>query len=201
MKLLWSLIAWFYTYLINTGYNIALPKWLFNKPKTENLISIIKEIHADDSFTDDERVLILQAARDLEFFCNDWFTFDIKFDLNIEDEDSFLHENIMIRADGENENIVDSDKAHKNFTVGLCLYWDDGSRDLYLVHDRIRTSTQWRLITIHELGHFINLGHTKPKSIMYKTVNAKVLYPTRIDAEEFAKVYGCDVSDLRYFKL
>lgn len=201
MKLLWSLIAKFYTALVNSGYKIAPPKFLFNQPEYKVFSCETKEIHADITFTEEERSIILQAAKDLSFFSNDAFAFNIIFDLDADRIDDFLSDNVMLRAFADNENVIASDNIHKNFTVGLCRYWDDGTRDLYLVCDRIRTPSEWRRVTIHELGHFIDLSHTKLNSIMHSMCSAKVLYPTRIDAEEFAKVYGCKVDDLRYFKL
>lgn len=59
----------------------------------------------------------------------------------------------------------------------------------------------YRTTMTHELGHYIGLDHTKHGSIMHKANHSSILYMTRIDAEEVAEKYQCNVDDLRYFKL
>jgi hypothetical protein len=201
MKLLWSVLAELYTSLFTSGIKIAPPNFLFNKPKVKIPVRMAEVIHADITFTEEERKYILQAAKDMEFFTNDWFTFDITFDLDTENYDAFLEESIMLRVDGYNPSIVKSDEIHQNKTIGLCQYWDDGTRDIYMVYDRLHDPITWRTTAIHELGHFIGLSHTEGRSIMHKYNSKNILYPTYIDAQEFAKVYKCLPKDLRYFKL
>lgn len=201
MKLFWSCLANIYTALVTSGLEIAPPRFLFHKPKIKVPVRIAEVIHADITFTPEERQYILQAAKDMEFFTNDWFTFDIKFDLDTENYDAFLEDSIMLRVDGYNANIVKSDEIHKNHTIGLCQYWEDGTRDIYMVYDRLRGPIEWRTTCIHELGHFVGMGHTPRGSIMYKHNNRNILYPTYLDAKEFAEIYKCLPEDLRYFKL
>ena len=201
MKFFWSLLAEIYTDLFISGIKWAPPKFLFNQPKIKIPVTLTEIIHADIAFTEEERQYILQAAKDMEFFTNGWFNFDIVFDLDTGNYDAFLDESIMLRVDGYNENIVESDKIHNNTTIGLCRYWDDGTRDIYMVYDRLHDPITWRTTAIHELGHFIGLSHTNGRSIMHKCNSGKILYPTYTDAQEFAKVYNCLPTDLRYFKL
>jgi hypothetical protein len=201
MKLFWSFLADIYTLLVTSGVKIAPPSFLFNKPKVNIPVRIVEVIHADITFTPEEREWLLQASKDMEFFTNSWFTFDIKFDLDTENYDAFLEESIMLRVDGYNVNIVKSDEVHQNTTIGLCRYWEDGTRDIYMVYDRLHDPTTWRTTAIHELGHFIGMGHTPSRSIMYRHNSRSVLYPTYIDALEFSRLYKCLPKDLRYFKL
>lgn len=201
MKWIYHILAVIYTKFVFYFFKISPPNFLFHKPKSNFPITWIEEIHADESFTTKERQHILEAAADISKFSNGWFLFDIKFDLKITDESACTIPSILIRSDHKDEVISYSDGYFKTKILGLYYRGNNNTRTIHLVEDRLNNDTFWRTVTIHELGHLIGLQHTKKPSIMHKNINHNVLYPTYLDAVEFAKLYGCEPNDLRYFKL
>lgn len=201
MKFLWSVAAEVYTDLVIAGLDIAPPKRLFHQPKQKLDCAYSDTILADKAFTEKERKLILEANQDLESFCNGLIELDIVFELDAEDKETIRNNCVLLRAPPTHPSIIASDEAIKNTTLGLCDYMANDTRRLYLVPERLYNPITFRTTATHELGHFIGLDHTKPNSIMYKHNTSRVLYPTRIDAEELAKTWQVNVEDLKYFKL
>lgn len=190
-----------YSDLLNSGIKLSKPSFLFNKPKKVLECEYEEIILADPAFTLEERILILEAQQDLEFFCNGLVKLDIRFELDINDKDVIRENCVLFRVASTHPNIVASDERIKATTLGLCDYMNNNTRRLYLVSERLTNLTTFRTTVIHELGHFIGLDHTKSPSIMHRSNYSNVLYPTRIDAEEVAKVWSIKPQDLRYFKL
>lgn len=200
MEFFWNVACEILTCLKQMGVNIPPSHRLFNQPKITNDYQLVEEIHADISFTEKEKLLILRAAKDFEYFSNDQITFDIQFDLDSSDQEAVENQSVILRVDKTHPLIVEMDGYYKYSILGVCQYREDYDA-LYLVHDRLRNPITFRTTTIHELGHFVGLDHTNGRSIMHKHNLSSVLYPTRADAIEFAKVYNCKPEELRYFKL
>lgn len=201
MKFLWSVAAEVYSDLVLAGLEIAPPKLLFHQPKRKLDCAYSDVIFADKKFTDNERKLILEANQDLESFCNGLIQLDIVFELDAEDKETIRNNCVLLRVAPTHPSIIASDETLKNTTLGLCDYMANDTRRLYLVPERLQNPITFRTTAIHELGHFIGLDHTKPNSIMYKHNTNRVLYPTRIDAQEVAKIWHYDPEQFKYFKL
>jgi len=200
MKLFWNLACEIFTCLKQTGINVPPSHRFFNQPKITNDSQMLEEIHVDISFTEDERLLIRQAAKDFEYFSNDQVSFDLRFDLDPTDEEAIKNQAVMLRVDKTYPLVVEMDGYYNQTILGLCMYREEHDA-VYMVYDRLSNPITFRTTVIHELGHFMGLDHTLGRSIMYKHNMNNVLYPTYIDAVEFAKTYDCKPEELRYFKI
>lgn len=201
MKLLWSIASEIYSSLVLGGLEISPPNFLFNQPQKQLECVYSDTILADVNFPDYERKLILEAKKDLELFCNGAIELEIRFELNSEDIDTIRNNCVLLRVSANHPSIKESDERIQNTTLGLCDYMANKTRRLYLVPERLTDPITYRTTAIHELGHFIGLGHTGRPSIMHKHNYSRVLYPTRIDAKELAKVWNYKPEQFRYFKL
>lgn len=202
MKLFWNVICEIYTTLIVSGLKLPPSKSFFNQPTTTNdCYQFLEEIHGDISFTKTERFYILEAAKNFEFFSNNQIKFEITFDLDPTDQIAIDSQSIILRVDQSHDMIVEADGYYKSKILGLCQYKDNDTQTIYLVHDRLRNPITLRTTTIHELGHLVGLDHTQGRSIMHRYNTNSSLYPTYIDAVEFAIRFNCKPSELRYFKL
>ena len=178
------------------------PEALFNQPKGHSTFQFVETFRADFTFNPEERAEIVRAAKDLSRFTNDLIIFEIEFDLNPNDEEAIYSESVIIRA---NENhpalTVWDNKTTGVRALGLCFPKDNYTKNLYIVPDRISNNILFRTTMIHEFGHYVGLGHEAKKSIMHAINYNTVLFPTRIDAVAFAKLYNCSPEEFCYFKL
>lgn len=201
MQWFWNILCEIYTSLIDLGFEIRAPDFLFNIPEEHFSFKVKKRIYADSQFTEEERISILQAADDFYEFSNHWFEFEISFDLDNTDEEFIKEHHVLIRADSNHPLVLESDSSLVSNTLGLCYYRENFNISLYLVHERLKSHIAYKTTTLHELGHFLGLNHTLGKSIMNRYNSKNILYPTYIDAKEFVKHYKCKIESLKYFKL
>jgi hypothetical protein len=200
MKFFWKFLAQLYCDLVSFGWKRPPPAFLFNHPKKPLEYKYFAVLLADVNFTPLERQYVLAGVKDLENFCNGMMRFEVRFEL---ETDSMVAEDssLILKVKSDNPIIVAADGYYKTTVIGLCQSISCGTRLMYLVYDRLKDHNTYRTTMTHELGHYIGLDHTKHASIMHKSNFGNVLYMTRIDAEEFAKIYDCDPEELRYFKL
>lgn len=201
MKLLWNFLSNVYTDLVVTDTITSKPPaFLFNKPKKKLDCVYSDVILIDKNFDADEQKLIIEALQNVEDFCNGLVQILFKFDLDPNDHERISNHSVLLKATPEHPDIAAYDGYHDARCLGLCSYKANQTCHLYLVTDRLSTRTIFRTTAVHELGHFLNLGHTEMPSIMYK-YNSNILYPTFKDACELAHTWSCEPWDFKYFKL
>lgn len=201
MKFFWSVLSHIYTDLHEEGFvSDKPPAFLFNKPKKKLECQYSDVILVDKSFDQEEQKLIIEALKNLEDFCNGLVQIILKFDLDPNDTERISNNSVLIKATPEHPDVYHFDGYNQTQCLGLCTYKKNNTCRLYLVADRLCTATLFRTTAIHELGHFISLGHTEMPSIMHKS-NCSVLYPTFKDACEMAHVWSCTPYDFKFFKL
>jgi len=203
MLFFWKILSYIYSDLVaSIGLNIAPPDFLFYKPNKKIDRYSQQIVLADKNFTIKERKLILEAIRNLEYFCNGMIEINIIFELDSENKETLNNHSVLLRVDASHPSIAASDeKLEASTTLGLCEYMANDTKRLYLVIERLQDDIGFRTTTIHEFGHFIGLDHTSKPSIMYKHNNRNVLYPTHKDAIELAHKWGQLPNDFRYFML
>lgn len=143
----------------------------------------------------------MEALDDFHRFCNGLIKLKINFELDINNLDQLNNNHTLLRVGPEHPSIVYADKKYDAATLGLCEWMQNQTTRLYLVPERLTNPISFRTTAIHELGHFVGLGHSPKPSIMYKYNYDKVLYPTYKDAIELSKLSGYSPEKFRYFKL
>lgn len=201
MRLFWSILSGIYSDLYCIGIHFPVPKILFNKPKNKLDCKYRQVILADSSFNLKERALILEALDDLQYFCNGLISLEIIFELDNSDRKTINNNCTLIKANEKHPAIKASDKKINSKTIGLCQFMTNNTRRIYLVSERLKQDIIFKTTVVHELGHFIELTHTKPFGLMHQSNFENILYLTYIDAKETAKVWKINPEDLRYFKL
>jgi hypothetical protein len=199
MNKFWNILSQIYSELYCSGIKIPVPQILFHQPSYQLNCEYSDTILADISFTDKERSFILEALDDLHSFCNGLIRLEISFELNPNDEETIRDNNVLIRSTPEHSNIKHSDTKLKCMTLGLCDCMNNNTRRIYLVSERLNNHILYKTTTVHELGHFIGLDHTPKNSIMHKSNDCNILYPTYNDAKEMGKVWNCDPKLFKYF--
>jgi hypothetical protein len=201
MGLFWKLLAKVYTCLFTCGIALPPSKRLFHQPLEPLPYTYIETLHADVNFDPLERELILQAAHDWEYFANGFFKIEIVFDL--EPDTSCGQDGKIFKVAAAHEDVVKADGYHKTTIYGLCAYWTMKSgfvrRELLIVSERLENPLLFKMVVVHELGHYIWLSHIKGHGVMYDYINGNVLYPTLADAKEYESKFDIDIANLRYF--
>lgn len=200
MKLFWRVLALIWAAFKISGLNLPTFSFLFNKPRIKFHNMIVETLHGDLAFTIREQKLILEAAKDMHRFTNGRVLFRIKFDLN--SNDNIYNRNVVLKITSDEELIQKQDKHHEANVLGLYYHRNNGTKSIYMITDRLNSSdNMFRTTMIHELGHYLGMGHTEGCSIMHKHNSNIVPYPTLPDAKELAKIWKCLPTDLSYFKL
>lgn len=200
MKIFWKILSEIYCTLVLIGIEFEPPWFLFHQPKYKFLCQYVEKVWADKNFTSEERIHIINGIRDFEKFCNGLVRFTIDFSLDPTAEIA-ADKSLLLKVNKDHPAIVASDERIKSTTLGLCQYLQSGAKIVYLVNERLDDPITYRTTVTHEFGHYVGLEHTKRDSIMHKANFGHVLYPTYIDAQEFATKYNCDPEDLKYFRL
>lgn len=202
MKMLWKIISNIYTELVvGAGLPIDPPYFLFNQPNRRLQCEYHDIILVDKTFTTKQQELIRAALKDLQYFCNGLIEINLIFDLDPEDKERIKNHSVLLNVDSSHPAIEASDERLQAKTLGLCEWLDNDTKRLYLVQERLPTDIIFRTTAIHELGHFIGMGHTEIPSIMHKNNNSNVLYPTYKDAKELSEVWDVYPGYFRYFKM
>jgi hypothetical protein len=180
------------------GLRFKPPSILLNKVKYSATTELIEEIHADTSFTPTERLYIIQAAKEWELFSNNRIKFNIIFDLNLVDYSLMANKSTIIRVHSSSNVVKCMDEKNKYNTLGLCYYSSDTIRTIYIVFDRLNDYNLFKLVAMHELGHYINLEHTEGNSIMNMYIKGNRYYPSYIDAVEYGSKWNVNPKDCKY---
>ena len=198
MKLFLKLIYEIYIILIYFGFKISPPNIILNAPKIKFNPEIIEDIHADTAFSTLEKKCILQAAKEWELFSNNKIKFNIIFDLNIIDYSLVKDKSTIIKVHSSAEIIKSMDKKIDSDTLGICYYTSDTTRAIYMVFDRLQNLNTFKCTMMHELGHYINLGHTDGHSIMNKHIKHNIYFPTHTDAIEYGNKWEFNPNECKY---
>lgn len=200
MNLLIRLIYWIYSAVIYTGIKLSPPSILFHKPLPYTGIKYVEQIHVDMRFSPKEIELILESLHHLTKFTNSKVSFNLHIDL-VPLQDVNYIENKLIKIHSSSDIIKNSDENIKGTTLGLCFHNTDGTKHIYLVYDRLKDDITFKCTTMHEYGHHIYLDHTEGKSIMNRHIDSNIMFPTRIDAIEYANKFECSPEDCMYLKI
>lgn len=200
MQFLYKAAASIYCELVVLGnFRLTPPLWLFNKPKRSIPHTYTEVILADHNFNNKERWLIEEAVHNMEWFLNGFIRFEVKFEW---DSNQIIPDNqgVILRAAPTDKTITYADGYFKSKILGLCLIQNEKIA-IHLVSERLQDQHLFRTTVLHELGHYLGMGHIELPSIMHAYNYNQVLYMTRKDAEEFGKLFNLNPEALQYFKL
>lgn len=183
-------------------------KWLFRKqpvytqyhiPATHLTPQYYDTIHADVKFKPHEKIQIEKAVDEWNLFFNGLVELELKFDLTDDNKDSFRNDSLMYRVKRSDFIIKVYEELYKSKIIGLCVFIRQNKRPaVYLAHTELKTDLEWKIVTMHELGHLVGLGHINVPGVMNKHYNQAHLHLNRADAEEVSRIYGVDPEDFVY---
>lgn len=199
MRFLWKIASEIYCFLISLGIKFPIPNIFFNIPTKKLEQRYLINIKADPSFNKKERENIEHAIKIMEEFTNGIFKFEIDFNLQEQKFDAFSI--LLIKIHSKSIIAKTYDKQYNAYIIGIYHPYADNKKIIYLIHDRLITNVFYYTTAIHEFGHYMGMDHTKENSIMQSINHGNIPHLTYIDAVEFAKIYKCDIADLKYLKL
>lgn len=201
MRFLWSLLCNICSVLKVAGIVRNFPDALFHKPK-KRLPELYQEtIFADKNFTESERKLILSALDNLHEFVNGSIRIVLEFTLDPTNPKMIVNNSVLFRVNSDHPAIRNSDGYTQTRTLGLCNYMSNDTCQIYLVMDRLNEPITFQSTALHELGHFIGMGHVDSPSIMSRFNSIRISKPTYNDAKELSRLLRIHHQNFRYLKL
>lgn len=163
-------------------------------------------LHIDGRFTPQQRTIIFNAFVEWQTTMRNYVTFELAeptwspnekemtFRLNSHNEctnDVFI---IKIKSDHPSIHMMEHSGIQQ---VGNTLGYTSRTCEakfVALVVDRISSTTMFRNVILHEVGHLCGLDHLgiPNESIMYPSQDKSTRCITSLDAKYFCDLYGCD---------
>ena len=177
---------------------LHLPGYSYTQHIPSTATQRVITVRIDKNFSFDDKIAIDDALNTWNYALNNTIVFKVissNFDMEpSEITDAGL---LILKIDHNSYLIPVSETPNADV---LAFIPDLGSKDLYVVRDRIADGLQLKEIIMHEIGHFFYVKHTTdPKSLMYSQLF--VYYQQCIDKytiEEVAKTQYIDINRLNY---
>ena len=167
--------------------------------------SVQTNVYIDYRFSEPEETSITNALKSWECSLNYKIRFKIHYDTHYEYFEAADKKDLFIwKVDSKNEHIIEADKKLEQgddrtdrFVVGLFLIGTKHPSVILLRMDRIGTDDIWT-ISIHEIGHFLGLGHSDDKnSVMYRFTDIGSNKITELDIKNVCSIYRFNYSDMK----
>lgn len=160
------------------------------------------KLHGDTNFTQLERTLVEQAARDLVVQTGGWFDVRVDWDFDMAGSVSELTDgHTIVRRESFDLIVLMVEAQRGSGVLGITV---PEKFQTWLVVDRLQTPEKFRHVVMHELLHQAGLDDLRHgrqhESIMYwaTTDGTPNTCMTREDAVEFCRVLDCDHERMNY---
>ena len=150
-----------------------------------------KTIYIDRSFSEQEKLYIVEAALEWSRATNHIVDYEIKsLPCEIELDEAL----IFVKYNSDHPDIIFMDF----FGYEILGYYNDKNiPSISLVTDRI-DAKDFTNVVLHELGHSLGLEHVEDKEmLMYPTMNNVNNKITKKDLVDFCKLYKCNAENLK----
>lgn len=161
-------------------------------------MEVHKTVYVDSEFTEEEFMIIQEAADEWAQETNNLATFDVYYGIEDGLYNKIKHDPnslLVVKSNSETPLVKSLDKLIKGEVLGFFLK-ELEVQSILLVNDRMLGDHYYKAVVIHEMGHSIGLPHTRDEeSIMYRSMNY-VYYLTKSDIRWFCRAYYCDAEKL-----
>jgi len=168
----------------------------------EQRIKVVKLLYVDSNFTNDEVMLIAEAAHNWTVASNNRILFSVyqhSYYNKIMNVETNEVETIFVeKMYDDSPFVMNTDRA---FNTTLLGYYDKESdiHRILLIPDRYETKTEMTTAVMHEIGHSLKLKHIDDYfTVMHKSAEGGGYCLTYYDMDYFCHIYGCDVESTNY---
>lgn len=156
---------------------------------------VVVTMHADSSFTQEDRQNIDFAAKEWSRESKGLVAFNIIYDLEPgqEEERAKNKEHILLRLTSKEASDAEVPDEVLGWVSPPGGSVASNSAVMVLVVDRAVSSKHAKAIIMHELGHMVGMSHTMPKNSMLYPVSFPDKEPclTHADESEYCRVNYC----------
>ena len=158
-----------------------------------------KTVYVNNSFDDDDFVLIQEAAKEWETETHGLATINV-----VKGYDDYLYKHIahdqsslvMMRAGIWNPLVTLLDTELKAPVLGY-FFGNEDTQSILLVPGRMKGNDYYRSVIVHEMGHAFALSHIDAENtVMTAYMSDDSFHLTKMDIDWFCRVYYCDASKL-----
>jgi hypothetical protein len=162
-------------------------------------------MHADTSFTEQERGCMIDAAYQWSAQTNGIVDTRFEFDYDSKSTWSKINHARHHRVErwlSDDENTKEADKAIGGYILGQAsgdIHSTVSPAEMRLVVDRFESDRVCKLVVLHELGHVYGMDHIEgPENIMFKQIGRQRNTCLRTpDLREFCKHNECGKVELK----
>lgn len=160
-------------------------------------VKVERHIYVDNSFEENENLMIKQAAEQWEKKTNGIVTFKVHY-FTTATEYLTLRDSKALPMTKVNLGDPFTEEVEDEAGKLLGLYTRRFHTELIVLNvDRIRDMLEFRATTMHELGHALGLEHNPREfTLMYPSEDFGAHSITKYDLAAFCEIYFCDPKKL-----
>lgn len=180
-------------------------------PKAANTVAVVKhdpveiyEIALDEKFTPEEEAQIKKSLKEWNEASGGYVGFKVR-DKKFNSEGEISYENVQYDEDGctnftflvrttSETPIIRQIEKEIGTKIGGYTDKQCEMNAVFIVADRMKDMSIFKMVMTHELGHLIGLAHipVPDRSVMFPGMDHSTKCITELDVAQLCLLYGCD---------